>query len=57
MIYIKAWFGDWTGVTEEKARAFIEHILTPCPERLKEKMFEKHCKGISYRELMGKDGE
>ena len=43
--FIKAWFGDWREVSEEKANNFIKGMIERCPNP-KSLVIENHIKVI-----------
>ena len=43
--FIKAWFGDWREVSEEKANNFIKGMIERCPNP-KRLVIENHIKVI-----------
>lgn len=58
-IRIKAWFGDWHEVTEEKAREFalsmMKRITTRSTFEGKAKLIDgTHLQGITCKELLSK---
>lgn len=56
MIEIKAWFGNWKEVCEEKARSFVNGMLEGmnCGREKGTKIInEKHLRGITVQDLLG----
>lgn len=59
MVQIRAWYGNWKEVTEEKARDFISCLMygMTCPDEQKIEIVQKHLKGISIGELLKSNAE
>lgn len=56
MIYIKAYYGDWTPTTKEKAKKFCDLLMDKMTGTINQehriKLINKnHLKGIKYEEL------
>lgn len=57
-VYIKAWFGDWKKVTLPQAVKFFKDLKSGmCRSDAIKNSFDKHFKGITYKEIIKELGD